>query len=153
MSYSGETYGQVALGGEFVALIPEEEGFQDAAAIADCRSEFNLFPPEILRTSVFSVPAKNWNSMGAFFQKDAQATKGYAIDWRDWLLMSSDGILEDQWDVPAQLTVALQTRIESRAIIVLSGGLAGRTYELTNRITTLQGNLKAQSLFIHIFET
>lgn len=83
--------------------------------------------------------------MSTAFVKDVLATLDYAIDWGAWL--NGDTIASSTWTLSgpdAALTIVSSSiapsastgAASSQAVVWLSGGTLGATYELTNRITT-----------------
>jgi hypothetical protein len=68
--------------------------------------------------------------------KDPDAVIPYSFDWSDWL--GGETILTSEWIVPAGITLQNEAVDAPGQIttIVLSGGTAGETYLITNRITT-----------------
>lgn len=71
----------------------------------------------------------------------------WGIKWDDWLYEGEE-ILSSIWYVPAGLVGGVETITPGITGITLSGGTLGKTYKLTNRITTLQ-RVGERSMFIH----
>ena len=68
--------------------------------------------------------------------KDPDSTLDYGIDWSRWLT-EGESIVDSQWVVPADLTVVDNQFVSSgKTIVWLSGGVVGKRYTITNRITT-----------------
>ena len=80
------------------------------------------------------------------FEKDPDAIIDYSIDWSDWL--QSDTISTGTWVVPAGIIETQRVQTESICTIYLSSGTAGNTYSVTNRITTANGRVNDQTIFI-----
>lgn len=69
--------------------------------------------------------------------KDPDEVKDYSIDWLK--LLGTDTIIASNWIVPSGLTKDSDSFSDSATIIWTSGGSAGESYSLTNRITTAGG--------------
>lgn len=84
------------------------------------------------------------------FTKDPDAVLDYAIDWSAWL--AGDQISSSQWIIGqgADLQVVTDTHTSSKATIWLSGGQAGTTYSVTNRIVTTGGRTDDRSISIKV---
>jgi hypothetical protein len=75
--------------------------------------------------------------MAQTFTKDPNAVLDYQIDWSAWLLAAgADTINTSTWTVPTGITKASDTKTTTTTTIWLSGGTAGQSYALTNRIVT-----------------
>jgi len=85
------------------------------------------------------------------FVKDPDATLDYTVDWSSWMA-ESDDIASSEWTVPAGITKESDTYDDDSATIWLSGGSAGSSYEITNRITTEDGRLEDRTLVIVVME-
>lgn len=81
-----------------------------------------------------------------YWEKDPNATKDYTVDWTAWL--DADTIQSSVWTVAAGLTEGTKTNTTLIAMIWLSGGTHGKTYKVTNRITTLGGRIEERSFNI-----
>lgn len=78
--------------------------------------------------------------------KDPDSILDYTIDWSAWLADSgADTIASSTWVVAAGLTNNNATRTSTTATVWLSGGTAGTTYRVTNRITTAGGRTADRS--------
>ncbi|MBI2818111.1 MAG: hypothetical protein HYX72_14345 [Acidobacteria bacterium] len=86
--------------------------------------------------------------MSQQFTKDPEATLDYAVDWTRWL--SGDTIQTSEWTVPAGLTQVNASNTTTKATIWLSGGTAGQSYTVTNRITTAAGRTDERSITIRV---
>lgn len=69
--------------------------------------------------------------------KDPNEVKDYEILWSD--LLVSDTILTTTWLLPTGITKDSDSSTTTTTTIWLSGGTAGTSYSLTNRITTAGG--------------
>lgn len=84
------------------------------------------------------------------FTKDPDAILDYAVDWSRWL--AGDTIAASVWLVPTGLTKVSDSNTATRAIVWLSGGSAGVTYTVTNRITTAAGRTEDRSFAVRVEE-
>ena len=83
------------------------------------------------------------------FTKDPNATLPYSIDWgANWL--GSDTIAASSWTVPAGLTQVSSSFTTKIATVVISGGVAGQSYDIVNRITTTLGYIDERTLTIQV---
>lgn len=70
--------------------------------------------------------------------KDPGAKLDYGFDWSEWL--ATDEIISTStWTVPSGITKVTDTKSTTGTIIWLSGGTAGESYRLVNRIVTNAG--------------
>jgi hypothetical protein len=81
--------------------------------------------------------------------KDPGEDKDYEIDWSD-RLPSDDTITDSQFDVPDGLTKGITLHADKLATVWLSGGTAGTTYTVVNRIQTAAGRREVQSVRLKI---
>jgi hypothetical protein len=84
------------------------------------------------------------------FTKDPHAVLDYAIDWTRWL--AGDTIATSEWLLPVGLTKMADTKTASSSTVWLSGGTAGQSYIVTNRITTAGGRTEDRSFTIRVEE-
>jgi fructosamine-3-kinase len=84
----------------------------------------------------------------ALAEKDPDATLEFGRDWSTWLAASGDTIVTSIWLVPAGLTVVDESNTATVALVWLSGGTAGQSYVITNRITTAQNRTDDRSIQI-----
>jgi hypothetical protein len=82
--------------------------------------------------------------------KDPDAVLDYCIDWGDWL--GDDQITTSNWAVSPGITASGASKTETTVTIWLSGGEAGETYTVHNRITTAGGRTNDQSFKISCVE-
>jgi hypothetical protein len=82
--------------------------------------------------------------------KDPNAILDYSIDWSDWL--DTDEISTSTWTVPTGITKTSESNTTTVATIWLSGGTAGTTYTLLDRITTTGGRTMDQTFKIYVKE-
>lgn len=86
------------------------------------------------------------------FQKDPNATLDYKRDWAVWLAPFGDTILTSAWIVPAGLTKGTDTSTSTTATVWLSGGTAGQSYDVVNRVVTTQGRTDDRTMQIVVRE-
>ena len=67
------------------------------------------------------------------FEKDPDATLDYSVDWTVYL--GSSSIATSVWTVPTGLTEVSSSNDGKIAKVVISGGVVGTTYIVTNTIT------------------
>jgi hypothetical protein len=84
------------------------------------------------------------------FTKDPNAVLDYSIDWTRWL--AGDQIAASEWIVPSGLTKMADSKTATSATVWLSGGTAGQSYIVTNRITTAAGRTEDRSFTIRVEE-
>lgn len=84
----------------------------------------------------------------ALAEKDPDATLEYGRDWSTWLAADGDSIVTSTWIVPPGLTVVDESNTATVALVWLSGGTAGQSYRITNRITTAQSRTDDRSIQI-----
>lgn len=82
--------------------------------------------------------------------KDPNSVLDYSIDWSDWL--DTDTIATSTWTIPAGLTMGNETNSTTTVTVWLSGGTAGTTYTILNRITTAGGRTADQTFKIFVRE-
>lgn len=82
------------------------------------------------------------------FTKDPDAVLDYTFDWTQWL--AGDTISNSTWNVPAGLTSTGSASTATSATVWLSGGTAGLSYEVSNRITTANGRTDDRSIIIKV---
>ena len=75
------------------------------------------------------------DEQGYYIEKDPEARKDYAIEWKFWLI-DADVITEILWIVEDGLTIHNQGYTDTRAFIEVSGGEVGRAYVCTCHIIT-----------------
>lgn len=88
--------------------------------------------------------------MADSFLKDPDAVLDYQIDWSTWL--GSDTIASSSWVIPTGITEDSDSNTTTTATVWLSGGTAGTTYTVTNRIVTAGGRTEDRSLTIKCYD-
>lgn len=90
----------------------------------------------------------------SIFPKDPGAEIDYTVDWSGGYLSPDEDVIASEWQVqPAGglfVASSLFTNKWTRANI--GGGVVGRLYRLTNRITTSEGRSDERSLTIRVLE-
>ena len=84
------------------------------------------------------------------FTKDPNAVLDYTVDWTRWL--AGDQIATSDWLVPTGLAKMADSKTGSTATVWLSGGTAGQSYTVTNRITTAAGRTEDRSFIVTVEE-
>lgn len=82
------------------------------------------------------------------FTKDPNAVLDYSFNWATWLV--SDTISTSTWTADTGITINSTTNTTTLATVWLSGGAAGTTYIVTNRIVTNGGRTEDRSLTINV---
>lgn len=97
-----------------------------------------------------SFPLQSPNGF-PYWEKDPNAVKDYTLDWSAWL--AGDTISTSTWTVPAELTLASDTKTGTTTTVWLSGGGAvGNFRKVTNRIVTVGGRTEDRSFELKIKE-
>lgn len=78
--------------------------------------------------------------------KDPHEVLDYDIDWSDQMTDDTDTISSSTWTVPAGITKDSDSETTTRTKVWLSGGTAGETYSLLNRIVTAGGRTMDQTV-------
>ena len=87
--------------------------------------------------------------MPEVFVKDPNAVLDYWVDWTDWMA-EGDTINTSEWIVATGITKNADTKDLTMTAIWLSGGTAGTDYQVTNRITTLDGRTDDRTITIQV---
>ena len=83
--------------------------------------------------------------------KDPDAVLDYGLDWSNWLA-SGETISSSSWVVETGLTKDSSSNTTTTTTVWLSGGIAGRTYRITNSIVTSTGREDDRSILIKVIE-
>lgn len=86
------------------------------------------------------------------FLKDPAAVLDYELDWSTWLATVSDTIATSTWTADTGITVDDESNTTTTATVWLSGGTAGVTYSLVNRITTAGGRTDERTITVAVRE-
>jgi hypothetical protein len=81
--------------------------------------------------------------------KDPQAEKDYAIDWTA-RLQSLETIDVSTWTPDTGIVAADDSVTDGVCTVWLSGGTAGTTYNIVNRITTSRGMVDERTIQIKV---
>lgn len=84
----------------------------------------------------------------ATFLKDPDAVLDYGLDWTAWL--AGDTIASSVWSAAAGLTSSAPSFAAGLTQNWLSGGVAGTSYLVRNRITTVGGRTEDRSILINV---
>jgi hypothetical protein len=90
------------------------------------------------------------------FIKDPGATLDYSIDWngpanaRGPWLASGETVVTSTWTAPTGLTKVSDSIASGKATIWLSGGVAGTTYSVANKIVTSAGRIDERTITIRV---
>lgn len=97
----------------------------------------------------------SYDTLGPWIAKDPDAVTDYGIDWADWLAESTDPtdtLLTSAWSSDAGITTSAPQLDGTVASCLISGGSAGTTYTVTNRITTTNGRTEDRSFRVKVAE-
>ena len=84
-------------------------------------------------------------------QKDPGAKLDWVFTWGAWLT-AGETISTSEFIVDAGLTIESDSNTATSATIWLSGGRAGVTYKVTNRVTTSAGRIEDLSINIRVIQ-
>lgn len=79
------------------------------------------------------------------FTKNLSSSLDYTFDWSDWSPIASYTITAD-----AGITVLGDSKINNTVVVLLSGGTAGETYDITCEITTADIPALTESQTMHV---
>lgn len=88
--------------------------------------------------------------------KDPDEVLDYEVDWYGSaadpgpLYAETDDIVSSTWILPAGITKQSDTNDLRTTTIWLTGGTAGQTYQITNRIVTVGGRTHDQTMKIKV---
>lgn len=89
----------------------------------------------------------------ASFSKDPDAVLDYTLDWSSWLNSAGgDVIATSVWTVPAGIATVGNTNSGNQTTVWLSGGTAGQSYAVSNRITTAGGRTEDRTIQINVVD-
>jgi hypothetical protein len=81
--------------------------------------------------------------------KDPDDKLPYTMDWQDFLL-EDDTIASSAWTVSGGLTKHSDSHDETTATALISGGVAGTEYTVSNKITTAAGYIAERSFILSV---
>ena len=84
--------------------------------------------------------------------KDPDDILDYDLSWEDQMTADTDTIVTSTWIVPDGITMNSDMMTTLQTKIWLSGGTAGQTYTLLNRVTTAGGRTLDQSVKLNMRE-
>ena len=70
------------------------------------------------------------------------------LNWADWL--ETDTITLSEWTADAELTLSRKQNTTTTTSCYVSGGILNKTYQITNKITTLDGKVDTRYVTIVI---
>ena len=91
----------------------------------------------------------NQDSTGYWIEKDPDAILDYPMNWSSWL-ETGETLLTSSWLVDNGLTKDRENNTTTTSVVWLSGGVAGQTYLVTNRITTSLNRQEDRSFRIKV---
>lgn len=97
----------------------------------------------------------SYDSSGPWIAKDPDAVLDYGIDWADWLAAGidpTDTLATSSWTATSGITASAPQLDGTVASCLVSGGTAGQTYTVTNRITTANGRTEDRSFRVKVAE-
>jgi hypothetical protein len=74
----------------------------------------------------------------------------FSVIWSDYL--NTDTIVSSSWIIPAGITQVSANYNSSQANVMLQGGILGKIYRVTNRITSSASEIVDQSIDIEIID-
>lgn len=92
------------------------------------------------------------------FLKDPNAIIDYAIDWSASYILTGEQITASSWFIQPQGAVNdliidnIPSLVSGVTTVFVAGGITGKIYQLTNRITTDQGRTDERSITIRVEE-
>lgn len=90
----------------------------------------------------------------SYYLKDPGARVDYAIDWAPYLVGQS--VLASEWQVsPVEaggIAVEEASFAAARTAARLGGGLVGRSYRISNRVTLSDGSVDERSITLRVEE-
>lgn len=87
------------------------------------------------------------------YTQDPADVLDYAIDWGEEWLDAGEKVTSSTWTVsPSDLTMSLSSIVnnDTTTVVWLSGGVADRSYTVTNRITTSDSRTVERSISVVI---
>lgn len=88
---------------------------------------------------------------GPSYKMDVNAVLDFAWDWSNWL-SSLETISSSTATASPGISINSTTNTTSKVTVWLSGGTAGRSYTVTNLITTNQGRTDERTITIRVVE-
>lgn len=76
----------------------------------------------------------------------------YSFDWRKWLDPVSDSIVSFVIAAGDGITIDSESQASGIVSVFVSGGTAGVTYDITCKITTVDGRIDSRTIKIKVVE-
>lgn len=86
--------------------------------------------------------------MAAVCFQDPVSTLDYNVDWSSWL--NGDTLTSSSWTTHPDVTTTNASFTGTITTVFLSGGTAGKTYKVKNRITTSNGRTEEETFDLTI---
>lgn len=86
--------------------------------------------------------------MSATYYQDPVSTLDYNIDWTAWL--GGDTISSSTWITHPDITISNTTFTGVITTVYLTGGTAGKTYKVKNKISTTNGRTEEETFDLTI---
>jgi hypothetical protein len=83
------------------------------------------------------------------WEKDPDAKLPWYVDWTDWL-DDGESIVTSVMTVSAGLVKESDSHSVTSATVWLSGGTAGTSYSVANRIETSMGKIDERTIYIRV---
>lgn len=83
------------------------------------------------------------------YPKDPDATLDYGFDWSPWL-EKDETVATSEWILSDGLTKESDQKTSTNTRVWITGGEDGRSYQVTNRITTSMGRTDDRTLLIRV---
>jgi len=83
-------------------------------------------------------------------QQAVGETLDWRVDWSTWL--GSDTISTSDWTADTGVTLGTESNTTTVATQFISGGAVGRSYQLTNTITTAGGRTAKRTMTVAFVE-
>ena len=93
-----------------------------------------------------------FNNAIPVIEKSIGAVESFAINWGENWLDTGETIEESEWEAPEGITVVSDAFDDTTTTIKLSGGELGKTYRITNHITSSTGEEDDKSIDIKIIQ-
>lgn len=88
--------------------------------------------------------------MSTLFQKSADSSLDYTVDWSQWLT-GTETIVNSEWTVPSGITLDSSTYSSTTATAYISGGDDGEVYVIRNEVTTSSTPAKVDSRSFNLY--
>lgn len=85
--------------------------------------------------------------MSCYLRKGAAESLDYQFDWR---MLGADTISTSEWSADTGIDIGINSHSDTTTTVWLSGGVAGRVYQVVNKITTANARIAHQSLTVRV---